>query len=837
MLVWELVITRPPRNTTILENQRLLMHCEAAGTSKSKIRITWYHNNHEMPASGENYRIRSTGTLRFREVKVADRGIYYCTVESGKIILSSDPAYLVVQAKVQIIEFTPRFGQLSLPFNSNVRLMCKAAGIPSPKIQWRKKGQSIVDEAEHDVEITEEWVTEGVVLQSVLVTGNLTETTKFECEANNVHAHGPEVQSKHFTIEIRPSDDTDKRVLGMCAPYNGTKCSSVLGSGSVFYNLSTSNPYEVQEKMAAELIDKMYAVETSDTLKERCQGHGEKFICNYIFPPCDTSLVPKPVPICKESCIAVKELFCYAQWSFISDIHSTGHLPSCETILPSKSDDTQTCTDAKLFEREEDEVTSHCYVDKGRWYNGTVNVTRSGKPCQHWSSTHPRDHRRWPSVYKELEDAENYCRNAGAEEASPWCYIDSEPSLDNRRWDFCDIPACASEEKLSKQEDIEEVSWLTILIITIVGSVGIFMFSVVSILCYHMMAKRRQAVRYENTPQDDLEIDIQKLPANMSYHCVEEPVRLNPKLQAYEYPRNDIIYIKDIGQGAFGRVFKAKAPNINSKYDEEALVAVKMLKEDASDDLQADFEREASLMAEFDHPNIVKFLGVCAIGKPMCLLFEFMSKGDLNDYLRMCSPEMYINLRKHNTIQLLEGETLSLDLMDQIDISRQIAAGMVYLSDKCYVHRDLATRNCLISNNLTVKISDFGLARSVHRLEYYKGSDNDAIPIRWMPLESILYNKFSTETDVWSFGVILWEIFSFALQPYYGMTHEEVVEYLKEGKNLVCPENTPQQVYELMLKCWNRKPTNRPKFQLLHNALSALHEELTKKRMKDASQV
>lgn len=390
--------------------------------------------------------------------------------------------------------------------------------------------------------------------------------------------------------------------------------------------------------------------------------------------------------------------------------------------------------------------------------------------------------------------------------------------------------------EMEPQEDVGSMSWSTILIITVVGSVGVFILGLAAVICYHLVANKRKAVRYKNTPQDDLEIDIQKLPANMSYHVIEEPIRLNPKLQAFEYPRNDIIYIKDIGQGAFGRVFKAKAPNI-VKNEEDMFVAVKMLKEDASDDLQADFEREASLMAEFDHPNIVKFLGVCAIGKPMCLLFEFMTKGDLNDYLRICSPELYINVRKQHIIQLNEGETLSLDLIDQIDISRQIAAGMVYLSEKCYVHRDLATRNCLITDNLTVKISDFGLARSVHRLEYYKGSDNDAIPIRWMPLESILYNKFSVESDVWSYGVILWEIFSFALQPYYGMTHEEVVEYLKEGKNLVCPENTPSQIYDLMLKCWSRKPSHRPKFQMLYNSVSAFYEELTRKRTKDVSEV
>lgn len=828
----DLVITRPPRNVTVLEDTRLLMHCDTAG---NKPKIKWYHNGELMSKTGANYRIRNTGTLRFRQVKVADRGVYRCKVESGKESLFSDPAHLVVEAEVQIIKSTPESGKVFLPYNTGVKLTCWAAAIPGPRMQWRKNGLSIIEPEEHGVVIEEKWVSTDTVLSSILHTGNLTDTTNFECEAVNQHIGGDSVQSKMFNVIVRPSEDTSKRTLGICVPYNGTRCASVLGTSNVFLNLSQPNPFEDQEKMAADLLDQMLNVETTETIRERCNGNGEKLICNYAFPPCENYLNPKPVPLCRESCTAVQDLLCYYQWPVIQKSNIHVKLPSCDETLPSKwdvEDDRQLCTDANLFDRDESEVTPHCYIDKGRWYNGTVNITRSGKPCQHWSQNKPQTHKRPPDVYEELKDSENYCRNPGAEEASPWCYIDS--NVPGERWELCDIPACGSE--MEHSEEGGSMSWSTILIITVVGSVAVFIIGLVAILCYHLVVNKRKVVRYKNTPQDDLEIDIQKLPANMSYHVVEEPIRLNPKLQAFEYPRNDIIYIKDIGQGAFGRVFKAKAPNI-VKGEEDMFVAVKMLKDDASDDLQADFEREASLMAEFDHPNIVKFLGVCAIGKPMCLLFEFMTKGDLNDYLRICSPEMYINVRKHHVIQLNEGETLSIDLIDQVDISRQIAAGMVYLSEKCYVHRDLATRNCLITDNLTVKISDFGLARSVHRLEYYKGSDNDAIPIRWMPLESILYNKFSVESDVWSFGVLLWEIFSFALQPYYGMTHEEVVEYLKDGKNLVCPENTPVQIFDLMLKCWNRKPSHRPKFQMLYNSISAFHEELTKKRTKDVTEV
>ncbi|XP_052256921.1 muscle, skeletal receptor tyrosine protein kinase-like [Dreissena polymorpha] len=624
------------------------------------------------------------------------------------------------------------------------------------------------------------------------------------------------------------------RAQGVCMPYNGTVCADPLGSGQVFIT-----KFDDQERKVSDLLELIISVDTSKMLQERCNGHAANLICNNVFPPCNMSEIElgthqesrvKPVEVCRESCKAVQDLLCYVQWSNIQYTSKQAQLPECDS-LPSKWD--SDCTEAKMFDRDESHVTSNCYSGRGRWYNGTVNKTRSGKSCQSWSVGFPQKHTRPPSVYRELENSSNYCRNPGAEEVSPWCYVDSQTPGD--RWELCDIPSCDAEELKTQKKAVEEpFSWKTILIITIVGSVGVFIAVLVSILVYHIFVSRSRNGQYKNTPQDDLEIDIQKLPANMSYHVVEEPIRLNPKLQAFEYPRNDIIYIKDIGQGAFGRVFTAKAPNLGK--NENALVAVKMLKEDASGDLQADFEREASLMAEFDHPNIVKFLGVCAIGKPMCLLFEFMTKGDLNGYLRLCSPEMYINFRKKN-LQFIDGDIVTLDLADQLDISRQIASGMVYLSEKNYVHRDLATRNCLITDNLVVKISDFGLARSVHKLEYYKGSDNDAIPIRWMPLESILYNKFSVESDVWSYGVILWEIFSYALQPYYGMTHEEVVEYLKDGKNLVCPENTPQQVYDLMLKCWSRKPFRRPKFPMLFNAINALYNELTKKRTKEVTVV
>lgn len=310
------------------------------------------------------------------------------------------------------------------------------------------------------------------------------------------------------------------------------------------------------------------------------------------------------------------------------------------------------------------------------------------------------------------------------------------------------------------------------------------------------------------------------MPDNDAYHKTGIP--LNPKLEKLEFPRNNIIYIRDLGQGAFGRVFQAKAPGLVPN-EEFTNVAVKMLKDEASDDLLKDFEREACLLSEFDHPNIVKLLGVCALGRPMCLLFEYMGQGDLNEFLRSCSPGNYIirNIEKDDTFM-----DSRLSHMDLINIARQIASGMVYLSDRKFVHRDLATRNCLINDDMVVKIADFGLSQKIYLQDYYKGDEQDAIPVRWMPLESILYNKYTVESDVWAFAVCLWEIFSFALQPYYGMTHEEVVKYIKEGNVLQCPDNTPLSIYELMKLCWNRKPSDRPTFKFIHETLNHIKCEL-----------
>ncbi|KAM0728242.1 Tyrosine-protein kinase transmembrane receptor Ror2 [Formica fusca] len=612
---------------------------------------------------------------------------------------------------------------------------------------------------------------------------------------------------------------------GYCAPYSGKICKKYLtGIGKVWFNDSNDNPGGwLNEKITTNLWEELI-----ETLLEPCRSAAEKMLCMYAFPMCHESV---GLPLCYEDCMAVRQQFCFNDWAIIEDnkqrdiyIRSRGHfvLPECES-LPKVNKEVPTCSHVHLIDMDEEVVTYDCIRGNGRFYMGKVNKTKYGLDCQSWSAQVPHNHDKPPDVFPQIRYGENYCRNAGGDEPVPWCFT-TDPLI---RWEHCDIPVC---DNMTTKVEIEpkDITMDTlfnntlVLILSALGFV-IIASALLSILLSQRLHKRHRG--YNPTDNQDVNIDLDKLPNNEAYH--KTSAQLNPKLEKLEFPRNNIIYVRDLGQGAFGRVFQAKAPGLIAG-EEFTNVAVKMLKEEASDDLLRDFEREACLLAEFDHPNIVKLLGVCALGRPMCLLFEYMGRGDLNEFLRSCSPSNYI-IRVTSTADdngSTAGEPSRLSHMDLINIALQVASGMVYLSDWKFVHRDLATRNCLINDQMIVKIADFGLSQKIYLQDYYKGDEQDAIPVRWMPLESILYNKYTVESDVWAFAVCLWEIFSFALQPYYGMTHEEVVKYIKEGDVLRCPDNTPQSIYDLMKLCWNRRPSDRPTFRTIYQTLDGIRQEL-----------
>ena len=227
---------------------------------------------------------------------------------------------------------------------------------------------------------------------------------------------------------------------------------------------------------------------------------------------------------------------------------------------------------------------------------------------------------------------------------------------------------------------------------------------------------------------------------------------IDPRL---EYDRNSIKYIKDLGTGAFGQVFQAEVVDKNN--ERVMQVAVKMMKDGRASDLKKAFQNEALLLANFSHPNIVKLRGVCTKGTPFCMLMDYMKHGDLHRYLALSTGNA-------------DGMKRPLSVTDLLMISQQVASGMSYISEKNYIHRDLATRNCLVGENLVVKITDFGLSVQLRDNNDYTILEprDGVVPMRWMSPEALTIGRYSRHSDVWSFGILLWEVFTYAMQPYYG---------------------------------------------------------------------
>ncbi|XP_007946609.1 high affinity nerve growth factor receptor [Orycteropus afer afer] len=296
-------------------------------------------------------------------------------------------------------------------------------------------------------------------------------------------------------------------------------------------------------------------------------------------------------------------------------------------------------------------------------------------------------------------------------------------------------------------------------------------------------------------------------------HIIENPQYFSDAC-VHHIKRKDIVLKWELGEGAFGKVFLAECYNLLPDQD-KMLVAVKALKE-VSESARQDFQREAELLTMLQHQHIVRFFGVCTEGRPLLMVFEYMRHGDLNRFLRSHGPDAKLLAGRED---VAPGP---LGLGQLLGIASQVAAGMVYLAGLHFVHRDLATRNCLVGQGLVVKIGDFGMSRDIYSTDYYRVGGRTMLPIRWMPPESILYRKFTTESDVWSFGVVLWEIFTYGKQPWYQLSNTEAIECITQGHELERPRACPPEVYAIMRGCWQREPQQRHSIKDVHARLQAL---------------
>ncbi|XP_075254225.1 uncharacterized protein LOC142345777 isoform X6 [Convolutriloba macropyga] len=300
-----------------------------------------------------------------------------------------------------------------------------------------------------------------------------------------------------------------------------------------------------------------------------------------------------------------------------------------------------------------------------------------------------------------------------------------------------------------------------------------------------------------------------------------------------EYPKQNLVFLKELGKGQFATVHLCLAPGIrDSNPDTPVKVAVKFLHQDALYEQREAFKKEVKVLSDLRHPNIIMLYGVCTRSGPPMMILEFMENGDLYQFLRRHEPELgtYASSSNIQTLSGLGGICRTLGAGTLVYMARQIAAGMSHVESVNFIHRDLASRNCLVGLSYTVKIGDFGMSRELYSNDYYKIEGKAVLPIRWMAWESIVMGKFSNKSDVWSFGVLLWELFTLAkCQPFSNRTDEQVIENLtniwekKESETLPQPGNCPNEVFDLMKKCWHSSPDLRPNFKELHSQLTKLN--------------
>ncbi|XP_078082810.1 discoidin domain-containing receptor 2-like [Mustelus asterias] len=295
------------------------------------------------------------------------------------------------------------------------------------------------------------------------------------------------------------------------------------------------------------------------------------------------------------------------------------------------------------------------------------------------------------------------------------------------------------------------------------------------------------------------------------------------ELAVEEISRHQLHFKEMLGEGQFGEVHLCEAASLQPDFllntgQRPVLVAVKMLRSDATTNARNNFLKEMKIMSRLKDPNIIRLLGVCTRDDPLCMVTEYMENGDLNQFLSQRELESHFTLAKNIP---------SVSYRSLLHMMAQVASGMRYLSSLNVVHRDLATRNCLVGNRCTIKIADFGMSRNLYSGDYYRIQGRAVLPIRWMAWESILLGKFTTASDVWAFGVTMWEMFTFCKeQPYSQQSDEQIIEntgefFRNQGRQIYLsqPNVCLKRIFDLMVSCWSRDIKDRPSFEQIHHFL------------------
>lgn len=828
-----------PDNQVVMKNEEAMFHCQF--TAVPAPTLEWYHENEPL-VNKSRVILMANGSLLITQVKPRNTGTYKCIgqgVSGGKVTL---------EASLLIAEIDDMVPKMSEVFTADTlqRVACRPPrGRPEPEVWWEREGQRVPKEGRvHQ---------DGLYLIFSPTEGG--DSGVYTCVAQN--KAGRRTQEVTFTIAtapvwvLRPQDSLLEE--GKPGYLHCNAQANPEPEVTWYRNSMGITPEDSRFKMFAngtlrinnvEVYDgQMYSCETQ-TAAGRLSGHARVSVLEKL------KFTPTPQPA---QCLELDNeitIQCSAKGREPPSVRWTkadgGELPhhveqrngQLHFTKVTRSDaGNYTCIASNSLQGEIRALVTLTVAVYIRFKMEPENTTvyQGHTAVLHCQVTgDPEPHIHWMVKDKTLDISKN---RRIQKMANGSLVIRDVTTDDTGRYTCVAGNSCNIKDRVAKlfvvdkpnhsyEEDGDKAPYKMIQTIGLsVGAAVAYIIVVLGLMFYckkRRHAKRQQKGQEGEEPEMEClnggavqqnghttaEIQEEVALTNMGTIAATEKRHSHVNNDKLHFPRANLQTITTLGKGEFGEVLLCKAKGLEDGED-ESVVLVKSL-QSRDEQLQLNFRREAEMFAKLSHPNVVRLLGLCREADPHYMILEYYDLGDLKQFLR-------ISKSKDDKIKSQPISTKT-----KVSICAQVAHGMEHLSNHRFVHKDLAARNCLISSQRRVKVSTLSLSKDVYNSEYYHYRQA-WIPLRWLPSESVFEDDFSTKSDVWAFGVLMWEVFSHGEMPHAKMNDDEVLEALQTGKlKLPPPDGCPSKIYKLMCRCWALSLKERPSFTDIVHALGEL---------------
>ncbi|XP_039260764.2 inactive tyrosine-protein kinase transmembrane receptor ROR1-like [Styela clava] len=707
------------------------------------------------------------------------------------------------------LELTEGMEDEYLQSGEKLQFRCRVSVVPKRDLTftWYKDNMKIKTGEDERLSMKErEW---GSRLQILDV--YTADSGEYRCEASD--GEKSVFTTARLTVAFNtPPDSGDTNIdseifEGKCELYEGYACAQYL-KGKYIYVESFQDQKQMEQQITAALT----LVGDKNRVSEECAEYARPAFCHFVFPLCevindettdegfvyeDYSFVDSgtiledddnlanadgtatAVRLCREDCELLQFDVCAKEFGTEDEVIKQLVKTADCSRLPRTTSTGAKCS--RLGLKSVVDRTHVCYNDTGTGYQGVVATSQSGEKCKPWPP-------KMLVEYPELAGGHNFCRNPGNAMDQPWCYTDR----DRISRDPCEIPKCKSSLGGGSSD-------LLMILIPCV-SIPLLIGCIMVVMCF--VCKKGKGKDIKHTPGK--KVELKTIPSQRN--------------RVPELSSTMVHFAVELGEGKYGKVYKAQIMS-NMVYAPQEPVAVKTLAGGAMQSQISDFQREMEMFSDLQHVNVSCLKAVVSQPTMRCMIFEYTSRVDLHELLTLHSPHSDIGGKMSGSAS--SHTSSSLESGDFLHMAVQVGAGLEYLASNNFVHRDLAARNILVCNNNVMKISNLGVVRDCYLSSYYRSPQGGhMLPVRWMAPESLNQNMFSEKSVVWSFGVMMWEMFAYGMQPYCGYSNHEVIDMISKGQTLSCPENCSSRVYSLMRECWEIDPAQRPTCKDVHAKLS-----------------